>query len=669
MLRSHKTGVDGRFLGSGPWLNLEYVCSSCADSLKAIRSPLTRYGLALVLAAAAVALRIWLDPVLGKQSDAVFLGAILAGAWVGGVGPALFCVVLLHFVHGYWFQTPKGLWEPTLSSIVSTIACYALAILVGALSQMHSTAQRRARDEQLDAISQREQFHTTLLSCMADGVLVTDPNGRVTFMNRTAEALTGWNMVAAKGKPWCEIFAIHRDDRHQDVESPIERVLDEGDVVHERMPLVLTSRTGQTIPVAYSAAPMLDLAGQATGVVLVFRDESERWRTELALRTADQHKDEFLATLAHELRNPLAPISIGLELLKMSADDPQAAEEVRLMMQRQTRHMVRLIDDLLDVSRITSGMLELRRSQVELADIVRDAVEATRPLLDEAKHQLTLRLDNRPLMIYADGNRLTEVFINLLNNAAKYTPRQGRIELTTESSGGDVIVTVSDSGIGIPTEKLDYVFDMFARIDEGNECGPTGMGIGLTVVKRLVEMHGGSVEVQSQGRNLGTTFSVRLPALPEPPAVVNCAPSDYQTAPSLVKRRILVVEDDDDALDSLSRLVMLMGHEVRQAHDGLEALQIAETFQPDIVLMDLGMPNINGYDAARRIRQEPWGHDLALVATTGWGQEESRRRAAEAGFDCHLVKPVAIEALRQVLGAPTPSPAAKALKPVNATNS
>jgi PAS domain S-box-containing protein len=476
--------------------------------------------------AAAIALRTWLEPVLGKQSNAILLGAIPVGAWIGGVGPAFFCLILLHFVPGYWFQTPKGLWDPTLPSLASTIAFYALVILVGALGQMHSTMQRHARVEQLEALSRREQFHSALLSCMADGVLVTDPNGRVTLMNPTAEALTGWNMTAAKGKLWSEVFAIQREDRHNDVVNPIEQVLDAGEAVHESMPLVLTSRSGDTVPVAYSAAPVLNPVGQATGVVLVFRTELERRHTELALRTANQHKDEFLATLAHELRNPLVPISMGLELLKMCASDPQAAEQVRSMMQRQTQHLVRLIDELRDVSRITSGMLELRQSQVDLAGVIRDAVEATQPLLDEANHELTVRLPDRPLQLYADGSRLTQVLINLLNNAAKYTPRQGRIELTAAHQGGDVIVTVSDSGIGIPTEKIDCVFDMFARIDEGSECGPTGMGIGLTVVKRLVEMHGGSVEVQSQGRNLGTSFSVRLPALPEPPAVVNCPPCE-----------------------------------------------------------------------------------------------------------------------------------------------
>jgi PAS domain S-box-containing protein len=621
---------------------------------EAIHSRLARYLFALNLVVVAIALRAWLEPVMGHPSVAVFMAAILMGAWVGGVGPAILCLVVLHVAHGYWFQTPKGLFEPTIASIVTTAGWYAVGITVGILSQMRSAAQRRADTQRLEAISQREHLRTTL-SCMADGVLVADVNGRLTLMNRAAEKLTGWNMTDSIGKPWWEIFTIEREDGQDGVESPIERVLSEGRVFHEETPLVLKSRTGHSVPIAYSAAPVQALDAQPTGVVLVFRDESERRRTELALQNADRRKDEFLATLAHELRNPLAPICMGLELLKISANDPQAADEVVAMMDRQAQHMVRLIDDLLDVSRITRGKLELRKTQVELADIVRDAVAATQPFFDASEHHFTARLPDKPLLLYADANRLAQVVTNLLNNAAKYTSREGRIELTAEHTGGEVIVTVSDSGIGIPADKIDRVFDMFTQIHQSGESGHTGLGIGLTLVKRLVEMHGGSVEAKSRGRNLGTTFVVRLPALAEPPTAVNGVPLDSHFVPSAMKRRILVVDDNSDALESLSRMVAHMGNEVRQARDGLEALEIARTFQPDIVLMDLGMPNLNGYDAARRMRQEPWGRELSLVATTGWGQDDDRRRSAEAGFDRHLVKPVDMAALRELLVAPMPS--------------
>jgi PAS domain S-box-containing protein len=633
--------------------------------LQANQSPWMRYALALALVAGAIALRAWLDPLIGHPSVAIFMVAILVGAWVGGIGPAVLCLILLHLVHGYGFQRPPGLWEPNVASVVSIGAWYLVGITAGILSQMRTSAQRRAQQEQIEAITQREQLKSTL-SCMADGVIVTDVNGRLTLMNRAAEALTGWTMADANGKPWWEIFAISRDGSPADVESPIDRVLREGQVVHERTPLVLTSRTGQTIPVAYSAAPVQTLDPQITGVVLVFRDESERRQTQLALQDADRRKDEFLATLAHELRNPLAPICMGLELLQMSPDDSQAAEEVRAMMDRQTQHMVRLIDDLLDVSRITRGKLELRMSRVQLADIVRDAVAATRPLLDEADHLLTVRLPEQPIWLNADANRLTQVLTNLLNNAAKFTPREGRIELAAQHSDSEVTVTVSDSGIGIPPEKADQVFGMFTQIHESSERRNTGLGIGLTLVKSLVEMHGGTVEVQTRGQNPGTTFLVRLPAAPAPAAAphagVNGSRQDLSDAVPAVRRRILVVDDNQDALESLSRVVTLLGNDVRQAQDGLEALEVGQSFRPDIVLMDLGMPKMNGFDAARRMRQEPWGRELSLVATTGWGQDEDRRRSAEAGFDHHLVKPIAVSALREILDkSPTPHFTAKRL--------
>ena len=633
---------------------MQHSYSSLAlGGLKKIRGNLRQYVVALFFVALAVVLRALLTPLMGQQSVTVFLAAVLVSDRIGGVGPALMSLLILHVVHGYWFSTPKGLWQPNLASIVSITAYYLVAIIVGVLSQTRAAAQRRAREQQLEAVSQREHFRTTL-TCMADGVLVTDVHGRVTLLNSTAEAMTGWNLVDAKGKPWEEIFTIRRQDGQVSDERPIDQALHESRVVHETTPIVFTSRTGQQLPIAYSAAPVQDPDGQVKGAVLIFRDESERRHTELALRNADRRKDEFLATLAHELRNPLAPISMGLTLLEHSAGDRQAVDEVCEMMQRQTQHMVRLIDDLLDVSRITRGKLELRRSHVELADIVRNAVEATRPLMDGARHQLTLRLPDEPLLLDADPSRLTQILTNLLNNAAKYTPSQGRIELTAERVQGMVTITVSDSGIGIPSDKLDSVFDMFAQINETREHGHTGLGIGLTLVKRLVEMHGGRVEVQSRGHNRGTTFCVRLPVLSEPPPFANEALNHRRDLPLSVKRRVLVVDDNSDALESLSRLVTLLGNEVRRAHDGLEAIQIARTFQPDIVLMDLGMPNLNGYDTAQRMRQEPWGREMVLVATTGWGQEEDRRRTSAAGFNRHLVKPIEIASLRELLATPEP---------------
>jgi PAS domain S-box-containing protein len=613
-----------------------------------MRSGWRRYALALTFVAIALVLRSWLTPLIGAQSIVAFLAGILASAWFGGVGPAILSLVLLHVVHAYWFNEPRGLIHPNAASIVTTIGYYAVGILVGVMSQKRSAAQRKAREQQQEAVSQREHMRTTL-ACMADGVIVSDVLGRITLINATAETLTGWSVSDATGKAWWEVFVIRREDGQDPVESPIDRVLQELSVVHERMPLTLTSRTGRVLPIAYSAAPVRDPDGEVQGAVLIFRDESERRRTELALRNADRRKDEFLATLAHELRNPLAPISMGLDLLEISVDDEQAIRDVCAMMQRQTRHMVRLVDDLLDVSRITRGKLDLRRSEVDLAEIVRDAVEAAHPLVEENAHELSLRLPERRTLLYADANRLTQVLTNLINNAAKYTPRQGRIELAAEGTTTEAIVTVSDTGIGIPADKIDRVFDMFAQINDSSEYGHTGLGIGLTLVKQLVEMHGGRVEAQSAGRNLGTTFVVRLPVLPEVSHPGNGEPKARHESLHSARQRVLVVDDNADALESLSRIVTHMGNEVRRAHDGLEAIDVAREFRPDVVLMDLGMPRLNGYEAVRRLRQEPWAREVTIVATTGWGQDEDRRRTADAGFDRHLVKPIDITSLREVL--------------------
>ena len=305
--------------------------------------------------------------------------------------------------------------------------------------------------------------------------------------------------------------------RNTVVEDPLDRVLHSGQVVHGAVHLTLTSRTGQRIPIAFSAAPIRNAAGDITGSVLVFRDESERRRNEQALRNADRQKDEFLATLAHELRNPLAPICMGLDLLRMSGHDPAASAEVCAMMARQSQHMVRLIDDLMDVSRITRGKLELRKQQIALDEVVQNAVDANRPIIDQARLQLIVKLPGHPILLYADPNRLTQVFSNLLNNAAKFTPAEGCIELSAEGKGGNVVVTVTDSGIGIPADKRDFIFEMFTQIDRGAESMPAGLGIGLTLVKRLVEMHGGAITVESSGQNLGSRFRVQLPMVPQTP--------------------------------------------------------------------------------------------------------------------------------------------------------
>ena len=378
------------------------------------------------------------------------------------------------------------------------------------------------------------------------------------------------------------------------------------------------------------------------------RSEQEREQLVALLREQDQRKDEFLAILAHELRNPLAPIRNGLQIMRLAHGDPVATERVRAMMERQLRQMVHLIDDLLDLSRISRGSIVLRREPIELAQAIHQAIETSRPSIEQAGHALLIDIPPGPIHVNADLTRLAQVFSNLLNNAAKYTQHGGRIRLTVHQLGGEVIVSVKDDGIGIPAHLLPQVFEMFTQVDRNLERSQGGLGIGLSIVKRLVEMHDGSVEARSDGDGRGSEFVVRLLAVA--PAFVGPQADDAAEPPRFPsRRRILVVDDNEDAAVSLALLLRAMGNDTEMAHDGLEALELAATFRPDVVLLDIGMPKLDGHEVCRRIRQQAWGAGIVVCALTGWGQEEDRRRSMEAGFDVHLVKPVLPADLEKLL--------------------
>ena len=376
----------------------------------------------------------------------------------------------------------------------------------------------------------------------------------------------------------------------------------------------------------------------------------ERLRLIEQLREQDQRKDEFLATLAHELRNPLAPIRNGLELIRLANHDPATIERATTIMHRQVEQMVRLVDDLLDVSRISRNKLELRKERVDLQAVVRNAVETSRPILVAAKNDLHVDLPAEPVHLDADPVRLAQVFSNLLNNAAKYSEPGGRISLVATQTGGELTVRVSDTGIGIEPAKLSQIFGMFVQLHAASEQQvQSGLGVGLTLVQRLIEMHGGSIEARSEGTGKGSEFVVRLPVLPQE---AKASPEEEPVADEerpTVRRRILVVDDNLDSAESMAMMLTLSGHEVATAHDGMEAVELAREFQPEVAFLDLGMPKLDGYEAARSIRQESWGKQIVLVALTGWGQQEDKRRSREAGFDAHLVKPIDFGALEDLV--------------------
>jgi PAS domain S-box-containing protein len=387
---------------------------------------------------------------------------------------------------------------------------------------------------------------------------------------------------------------------------------------------------------------------QCRRVAILLNDMTERKLAEDALREADRRKDEFIALLAHELRNPLAPIRNGLQVMRFGASDPQAVSEARTMMERQLGHMVRLIDDLLDVSRIARNKMELRRSRVALADVLSIAVETARPSIDFGGHGLSVSLPPKPVFLDADLTRLAQVFSNLLNNSAKYTPHGGHIWLAAELQGENVLIHVRDDGIGIPPEFLDSIFNMFSQVDRSIERSTGGLGIGLALVKGLVEMHGGSVTAECPGPGRGSTFTVQLSRL-ENDTEVKADDAKPKEPSSGFERRFLIVDDNRDAAASMAMMLQLVGHEVRTANDGMEAIEVAEQFRPEVILMDVGMPRLNGYEATRRIREQPWGKAVTVIALTGWGQEGDRAKSREAGCDGHLVKPVSLTELDKLL--------------------
>jgi signal transduction histidine kinase/ActR/RegA family two-component response regulator len=369
------------------------------------------------------------------------------------------------------------------------------------------------------------------------------------------------------------------------------------------------------------------------------------------LQAAVQARDHFLAVLSHELRNPLASLRNGLQLLKLAGKDPFTAESTRTMMERQLKQMVRLVDDLLDVSRITTGKLELRKERVDLAAVLWDAVESSRPLIEREDHELTVTLPPESVLLDADPNRLAQVFLNLLNNAAKYSEPGGHIRLSAVRDEGDVVVSIKDSGIGIPAAQLSRVFEVFVQVDTSWRRVQGGLGVGLSLVKEFVGLHGGRVEARSGGPGKGSEFVVRLPAATaaKPPKAAAGPPKAAPEKSRGPQRRILIVDDNRDAAVSLTMMLGIMGHEVRTAHDGSAAVVAAAEFRPELVLMDLGMPVLDGYEAARRIRAQPWEDRPFLVALTGWGADDDHRRTHDAGFDRHLVKPVDPDALLKMI--------------------
>jgi PAS domain S-box-containing protein len=522
----------------------------------------------------------------------------------------------------------------------------------GELRILSLMADVTARKQIETALRKSDARLRDLVDTAAEGVWILDAERRTTYVNR--------RMAEMLQRPVHEILG-HAGDIFFSPESRAEV-----DAVwescrrglRERCELCFLLPDGRELWASASVSPVLDEHGEFGGILAMLTDVTERRRLDEELRrrveelaTEDRRKDEFLAMLAHELRNPLAAISnAGHVLDQTAAADPRTRELVAVI-GRQIRHLARLVDDLLDVSRFTRGKIELRRRPVELRPIVEGAVETTRPLLERQGHRLTLSLPDEPVHLEADATRIEQVLANLLNNAAKFTDPGGKIALAAETEDGHVVLRVRDNGPGIAPDLLPHVFDLFVQEDRSLARSHGGLGIGLTLVRSLVERHGGTVEAHSEGPGRGAELVVRLPRLCAPAAVEPAGPEaePQEETQEPVPARILLVEDNVDAAEALAELLRLWGHEVEIAHDGATAVQAAQTARPDVVLLDIGLPGMDGYQVAGALRSLGELQGALIVALTGYGQESDRQRAAVAGFDHHLIKPVDLEELRKLI--------------------
>jgi PAS domain S-box-containing protein len=562
-----------------------------------------------------------------------------------------------HFVGEGWRVRKDG--STFWASVVVTALRDEAGQLKGFAKITRDLTERKWGEEELRS---REERIRAITQSANDAIIAADESGQIISWNKAATAIFGYS----EAEVLSQSLTMLMPDRYQELHrNGLARQHSTGEsrVIGRTVELEGRHKDGSEFPVELSLATWHSAQGQFyTGIL---RDITERKHKDQALRQmeriraqadilteSNRRKDEFLAMLSHELRNPLAPILNAVHLLRLESHDNANLQHATAIIDRQAAHLTRLVDDLLEVSRISTGRIRLKQEILDLRSIAERAVEVVRPMIMQRRHDLALSLGSAPLWLHADATRLEQVIVNLLANAAKYTHDGGQIRLSIGQEGNEAVLRVADSGVGIASELLPVVFDLFTQAERSLDRSQGGLGIGLTIVQRVVEMHGGKVEAVSAGIGHGSEFIVRLPLASSPVGTLH-RPSEEEPKPSAVCKRVLVVDDNKDSADTLAILLRRAGHDVRACYAGQEALQLATTFHPDAILLDIGLPEIDGYEVARRLRQDPQFASIRLIAITGYGQEADQQRSFEAGFNEHLVKPIDPQRIYEALSAPS----------------
>jgi PAS domain S-box-containing protein len=597
-----------------------------------------RWGYVVAIAATTwvLLIRIALSNELAEQARLLpFLVAVIAAAWLGGLRPGLLATFLGTYL-GVWLIVPPhdSLQFETLADGLNAGIFVFVGVTVSFLIDALHTARRNEGERQF----------RTLADSVAQLVWIARPDGHRFWFNQRWYEYTGTTLAQVAGSGWqslCDPAELPR------VLASWQDALTSGNSWEETY--TLRGTHGQMRWFLARAVPIRGDRGEITRWFGTSTDIHDRIEYEEALKEADHRKDRYLATLAHELRNPLSPISSALQLWPRVASDATEMEQLRAVMMRQVKQLVRLVDDLLDVARISQGKIVLRRKVVDVRSLIEESIDGVKPLIGVAGHHLTVSLPPEPIFVDGDATRLTQVFLNILNNAVKYTPRQGTISVTLATQGDEAVVSIRDNGAGIPAPMLTKVFEAFYQVDRTIDSAQGGLGIGLTLAKELVQLHGGEIAAHSAGAGQGSEFVVKLPAWVASPSSLDNSHDAPPLAGRLPRRQLLVVDDIEDCANTLAMLLRAHGQEATALHDGATAIEWALEHQPDAVLLDIAMPGLDGYEVARRLREQQELQSTVLIAVTGYGQPADRRRALAGGFDIHLTKPVRWADLESIL--------------------